>query len=104
LQVVIEGHSSEEGDFAFNYELSMIRATAVCKALVEAGVDAQRLSIRGLGEVVPVSGDAAASGDAAINRRVVFHIVERAQGVPTGVPTTPVPWTGAQRAAPGVNK
>ena len=104
LQVVIEGHSSEEGDFAFNYELSMIRATAVCKALVEAGVDAQRLSIRGLGEVVPVSGDAAASGDAAINRRVVFHIVERAQSVPARSPATPVPWTGAQRAAPGANK
>ena len=94
-QVVIEGHSSEEGDFTFNYELSMLRATAVCRALVEAGVDAQRLSIRGLGEVVPVSGDAAASGDAAVNRRVVFHIVERAQGSPPGGVATPVPWTGA---------
>jgi outer membrane protein OmpA-like peptidoglycan-associated protein len=93
LEVVIEGHSSEEGDFAFNYELSVTRATAVMKALVEAGVDAQRLSIRGLGEVLP------ASANAAENRRVVFHIVQRLR--PNEAPPAvkvPVPWTGAKPA------
>ncbi len=90
LQVIIEGHSSEEGDFAFNYELSMTRAVAVYKALVEAGVDAQRLAIRALGEVVPNG------TDAAENRRVVFQIVRTAQpGDPKPATTpTPVPWTG----------
>lgn len=90
LEVVIEGHSSEEGDFAYNYALSMTRATAVYRALVEAGIDAQRLSVRGLGEVVPNG------TDAAENRRVVFHIVQTAQpgqAKPATEPT-PVPWTG----------
>ncbi|MDP2309501.1 MAG: OmpA family protein [Pseudomonadota bacterium] len=93
LEVVIEGHSSEEGDFAVNYALSMKRATSVLVALVEAGVDAQRLAIRGLGEVKP------AGADAAENRRVVFHIVRRAAAGETKSATTPVPvpWTGASR-------
>lgn len=110
LSVIIEGHSSEEGDYAFNYELSVLRASAVFHALVDAGVDAQRLATRGLGEVVPVSGDAAA------NRRVVFHIVERRppprvvapggppEPAPPKAPVTPVPWTGqkaGQVNAPG---
>ncbi len=93
LEVVIEGHSSEEGDFAVNYALSIQRATSVLVALVEAGVDAQRLSLRGLGEVKP------AGADAAENRRVVFHIVRRAVAGETKAATTPVPvpWTGASR-------
>lgn len=95
LQVVIEGHSSEEGDFAFNYELSMTRATSIYRALVEAGVDAQRLAVRGLGEVVP------SGTDAAENRRVVFQIVKTAQPGDAKVepPSTPVPWTG-EKAQP----
>ena len=95
LQVVIEGHSSEEGDFAFNYELSMTRAVSIYRALIEAGVDAQRLAVRGLGEVVPNG------TDAAENRRVVFQIVKTAQpGDPkVDPPSTPVPWTG-EKAKP----
>lgn len=90
LQVIIEGHSSEEGDFAYNYELSMTRAVLVYKALIEAGVDAQRLAVRALGEVVP------SGTDAAENRRVVFQIVTTAQaGDPKpATQPTPVPWTG----------
>lgn len=88
IEVVIEGHSSEEGDFAYNYALSMTRASAVCRALIEAGIDARRLSIRGLGEVVPNG------TDAAENRRVVFHIVQTAQPGQPAPESTPVPWTG----------
>jgi len=93
LEVVIEGHSSEEGDFAVNYELSMRRATAVLVALVNAGVDAQRLSIRGLGEVKP------SATDAASNRRVMLLIVRRVNAGEVKAATTPVPvpWTGEKR-------
>lgn len=93
LEIVIEGHSSEEGDFAVNYALSMQRATAVFMALVDAGVDPQRLSIRGLGEVKPDAGTAAA------NRRVVLLIVRKAApgDVKAVYTPVPVPWTGEKR-------
>ncbi len=90
LQVVIEGHASDEGPYDANYELSMQRAATIYKLLVEAGIDAQRLSIRALGKVVPKS------SNPAENRRVEFHITDQADADDTAVaPThTPVPWTG----------
>lgn len=51
--VVVEGHASAEGDRAYNWTLSMRRADAVHRFLVDAGVEPHRLSIRGLGEVAP---------------------------------------------------
>ena len=73
----------------------MTRAVAVYRALIEAGVDAQRLAVRALGEVVPTG------PDLAENRRVVFQIVSTAQpgDVKSATPATPVPWTG-EKAKP----
>ena len=72
--VVIEGHASEEGSFEYNYELSNLRARAIFKALVEAGVHPDRISHRGYGEALPknLGLDEASLSE---NRRVEFHIV-----------------------------
>lgn len=95
LELVIEGHASNEGEFGENFVLSMARATTVFQSLIERGVDAQRLALRGLGEVAP------ASEDQVYNRRVVFHIVQRARSGETKPEPvlTPVPWTG-EKAQP----
>ncbi|MDP2305023.1 MAG: OmpA family protein [Pseudomonadota bacterium] len=94
--VAIEGHASEEGDLVYNWDLSDRRARAVWEALLLDGVSPQRMSWRGLGEVVPASG-VKSEATHAENRRVVFRIANRlAQG--EALPTTPasavLPWSG----------
>ena len=74
--LVIEGHASEEGEFTYNYDLSNLRARAIYRALVDAGVHPDRMSYRGFGEALPrVAGNDEAS--LAKNRRVEFHIVRQ---------------------------
>ncbi len=74
--LVIEGHASEEGSFIYNYDLSLRRATAIWEELIRSGVHPDRMSIRGMGEVVPrTEGDDEAS--LADNRRVEFKIVRQ---------------------------
>lgn len=74
--LVIEGHASEEGTFIYNYDLSLRRATAIWEELIRAGVHPDRMSIRGMGEVVPrtIGEDEASLAD---NRRVEFKIVRQ---------------------------
>ncbi|MFZ5478284.1 MAG: OmpA family protein [Myxococcota bacterium] len=89
--VLVEGHASEDGSHAYNFDLSDRRARAIFRALVEGGVQPERLSYRGMGEVAP------AGGGGSADRRVIFRIVARSL---TGVPAAPgpvdvvVPWTG----------
>ena len=94
--LVIEGHASEEGEFQYNYDLSNLRARAVYRALVEAGVHPDRMSYRGFGEALPkFTGTDEES--LAKNRRVEFHIIR--QDPPEG-PLPPLreikisPWSG----------
>jgi hypothetical protein len=109
--LVIEGHASEEGDFRYNYKLSLERSLAGYEALVAAGVHPWRLSCRAMGEVQPVvPGDTPEA--LATNRRVLFHVVRQLRAEEPTPPemTAPVkvPWTGEpaqvlplpERAAP----
>ncbi|MCB9760921.1 MAG: OmpA family protein [Alphaproteobacteria bacterium] len=96
--IVIEGHASEEGSYEYNYDLSNLRARAIWKELMRAGVHPSRMSYRGMGEVVPVkTGEDEAS--LAANRRVEFHIVERLEAdseYPTYPESTKLPWNGEE--------
>lgn len=91
--LVIEGHSSEEGEATTNYELSLARARSIWEELVKAGVPPQRMSYRGLGESAPVAGELAQS------RRVMLWLVKinRPQGAPP-LPDRPstLPWEEAK--------
>lgn len=51
--ILLEGHASEEGSNAYNYTLSLRRADAIYRALIDRGVPPARLTLRPLGEVVP---------------------------------------------------
>ena len=74
--LVIEGHASDEGSFVYNYDLSIRRSRAIWEQLLRSGVHPDRMSYRGLGEVVPTqTGDDEAS--LAANRRVEFKIIKQ---------------------------
>lgn len=75
-RVEIQGHTDSSGDDAHNMDLSQRRADAVRTWLIEAGVEADRLTAQGYGETRPLVPNITA-GNRARNRRVQFIITER---------------------------
>lgn len=68
--VIVEGHTDSRGSDVYNQALSQKRADAVVARLVaDYGIDASRVSGKGLGEVKPIATNETAEGRAA-NRRV----------------------------------
>jgi outer membrane protein OmpA-like peptidoglycan-associated protein len=68
-RVSVEGHADATGTAEGNASLSEGRASVVAESLVRAGVDAARISTRGLGSTRPVATNATPEGRAR-NRRV----------------------------------
>jgi outer membrane protein OmpA-like peptidoglycan-associated protein len=68
-QIRIEGHTDATGPSALNLRLSRQRAEAVRDALIELGIDADRLTAVGMGEDFPIATNDTAEGRAR-NRRV----------------------------------
>ena len=69
--LMIEGYTSADGNEVYNESLSKKRAQAVLEYLVSLGVPAERLEVKGFGEVNPI-GDNDNPQGRAINRRVQF--------------------------------
>ena len=69
VRVAIDGHTDASGKEASNQVLSERRARAVANRLIEQGVPAARLTVRGFGESRPVADNATADGRSR-NRRV----------------------------------
>lgn len=67
--VLIEGHTDSIGSDEYNFNLSERRANAVKEALINYGIAASRIRIRGLGKLHPVTSNATNSGRQQ-NRRV----------------------------------
>jgi outer membrane protein OmpA-like peptidoglycan-associated protein len=68
-RIEVGGHTDSKGSESYNQQLSMRRAEAVKSALVQQGVNPQRIGTFGYGESRPIS-----SNDAA-NRRVEITII-----------------------------
>lgn len=68
-QIVIEGHTDSEGPDDYNLALSEQRATTVRKALIDEGIEGDRLHVVGLGEALPAAFNTTEDGRAN-NRRV----------------------------------
>jgi len=71
--IEVQGHTDNVGKPANNLTLSDKRAEAVKDYMINAGVDAKRLSSHGYGDTVPVTSNATAKGK-ALNRRVEFVV------------------------------
>lgn len=67
--VRIEGYTDSLGRASDNQKLSLARAQSVAQALLDLGVEARRIQVRGYGEAYPVAENASARGRAQ-NRRV----------------------------------
>ena len=71
--ITIVGHSDSVGDPAFNLDLSRRRAESVARYLVERGVIADQLEVRGAGATEPVADNATSYGRRQ-NRRIEFSL------------------------------
>ncbi|MBY0224964.1 MAG: OmpA family protein [Hyphomicrobium sp.] len=74
FRISIEGHTDSEGIPERNNPLSERRAKAVSDYLMEAGVDASRLSTVGYGAERPIAENETAAGRAK-NRRIEFKVI-----------------------------
>lgn len=80
-RAVVEGYTDNVGDETANLVLSERRAEAVMAALVEMGVDAERLNAHGYGPHRPAASNASAAGRQA-NRRVEIVLAPESVGMP----------------------
>ncbi len=76
-KIRVEGHTDNQGSAKINTKLSADRAAAVVKWLVAHKIEASRLTSEGFGPDKPIETNSTADGRKA-NRRVEFHIVEKA--------------------------
>jgi outer membrane protein OmpA-like peptidoglycan-associated protein len=74
VNIEISGHTSSEGDEAFNQQLSLDRAQAVKDWLIKAGTPAERITIRGAGPSEPIADNKTNAGREK-NRRIEFKIL-----------------------------
>ncbi|MBW1757998.1 MAG: OmpA family protein [Deltaproteobacteria bacterium] len=78
-KIRVEGHSDKTGSLKFNMVLSKKRANTVVRYLVGRGhVSKSRLVAKGFGPKKPLIPNAKSKEEQAMNRRVEFHIVSKA--------------------------
>jgi OOP family OmpA-OmpF porin len=75
VQVVVKGFTDSIGSAEYNQALSLRRAEAVYRYLVNQGVDPERLTVEGFGKTNPVASNDTEAGRAQ-NRRVELHPVQ----------------------------
>ena len=73
LKVLLEGHSSNDGDFTINLNLSQQRANIVRDFLIEEGIESNRISVKALGEDEPIFDNNTSQGR-VLNRCVLIII------------------------------
>jgi OOP family OmpA-OmpF porin len=69
--VEVDGYASSEGTAAHNIALSKDRANSVKTYLVNSGVDAKKVKVKGFGETNPIADNSTEDGR-VLNRRVQF--------------------------------
>jgi outer membrane protein OmpA-like peptidoglycan-associated protein len=81
-RVQVEGFTDSQGSDEFNLELSQRRADAVARAIMQRGIDAQRVRALGYGEEFPVASNAVA-GSRQLNRRVEIIVSNGGNDIPS---------------------
>ena len=80
-RVQVEGFTDSQGADDYNLELSQSRADSVAMAIIQRGVDAQRVRALGYGEGYPVASNASA-GSRQLNRRVEIIVSNDKSEIP----------------------
>jgi outer membrane protein OmpA-like peptidoglycan-associated protein len=80
-RVQVEGFTDSQGANSFNMELSQSRADAVASAIIQRGIDSQRVRALGFGEEFPVASNAN-SGSRQLNRRVEIIVGNQNEPIP----------------------
>ncbi len=80
-RVQIEGFTDSQGGNDYNLELSQKRADAVAMAIIQRGVDAQRVRAMGYGEEFPKASNTDA-GSRQLNRRVEIVVSNDERAIP----------------------
>lgn len=75
LTVEVRGHTDATASDTYNLKLSIRRAEAIKRYLVDAGIDADRLKVEGFGESQPAASNDTAEGRAR-NRRAELHVLD----------------------------
>lgn len=75
INIEISGHTDNQGDDAYNLELSLQRAKSVKEYLIQQQIKPERLKHRGYGETLPVMSNDTEDGRSK-NRRTEFKIME----------------------------
>jgi outer membrane protein OmpA-like peptidoglycan-associated protein len=85
-RVQVEGFTDSQGTDDYNFELSQRRADAVARAIMQRGIDAQRVRALGYGEEFPVASNANA-GSRQMNRRVEIIVSNDDAPIPSRTST-----------------
>ncbi|MEO8062097.1 MAG: OmpA family protein [Pseudomonadota bacterium] len=80
-RVQVEGFTDSQGTNEYNLELSQRRADAVAMAIIQRGIDAQRVRAMGYGEEYPKASNENA-GSRQLNRRVEIIVSNGEQAIP----------------------
>jgi chemotaxis protein MotB len=80
INITVEGHTDTDGEAAFNWDLSVGRATTVVKELTINGVAAERIIAAGRGQFYPVAANTTAAGKAQ-NRRTEIILTPKLEGL-----------------------
>ena len=82
VRIAVEGNTDNVGSDLYNEKLSVRRAEAVFRYLVNHGIAPERMEVIGYGESRPVASNDTEAGRAE-NRRVELHVVEQPAGAGT---------------------
>ena len=77
MELMIIGHTDNQASNAYNMNLSRDRAEAVKEYLVSKGVDASKLTTKGMGESDPIADNSTEQGRFR-NRRIEFTVYDEA--------------------------
>ena len=80
-RVQVEGFTDSQGPNEYNLELSQSRADAVAMAIIQRGIDAQRVRALGYGEEFPVASNTS-PGSRQLNRRVEIIVSNGEAAIP----------------------
>lgn len=76
IDIIVEGHTDSDGSPAKNWDLSVMRATAVVQELTSNGVSPDRLTAAGRGLYAPVATNNTSEGK-ALNRRTEIIVTPK---------------------------